>query len=114
MTRRNFAAALAALLAVGGGFALSGAQADDQVANQIVIDNFAFGPQSLTVKAGTTVVWINRDEEPHTVVYSGEARLFRSKPLDTNDKFSFRFSQPGTYKYYCSVHPHMTGVVIVQ
>lgn len=113
MTRREFATALAALLA-GGSLAWPAARAADQPASQIVIDNFAFAPKSLTVKAGTTVVWINRDEEPHTVVYSGAARLFKSKPLDTNDSFSFRFAQPGTYKYYCSVHPHMTGVVIVQ
>jgi plastocyanin len=114
MTRRKFALALMAVLVASGGGALSAALADDQAGNEIVIDNFAFGPQTLTVKAGTTVTWINRDGEPHTVVYSGAARLFQSKPLDTNDKFSFRFATPGTYKYYCSVHPHMTGVVIVQ
>ena len=111
----RLACAMCLLLALGGGAAIAAeVTANHAATKQIEIRNFKFAPNTLTVPAGTTVVWINRDEEPHTVVYSGEARLFRSKPLDTNDKFSFRFSQPGTYKYYCSVHPHMTGVVIVQ
>jgi len=82
--------------------------------NEIVIDNFAFGPKTLTVAAGTTVVWVNHDDEPHTVVYSGEAKLFKSPPLDTGEKFSFVFAQKGTYNYYCSIHPHMTGTVIAE
>ncbi|MGO8914611.1 MAG: cupredoxin family copper-binding protein [Stellaceae bacterium] len=83
-------------------------------ANEVVIDNFAFEPKTLTVAAGTDVVWINQDDEPHTVVYSGDAKLFKSPALDTSDKFSFVFKEPGTYSYYCSVHPHMTGTIIVR
>jgi len=82
--------------------------------NQIVIDNFAFAPKTLAVAVGTEVVWLNRDDEPHTVVHSGEAKLFKSPPLDTGDKFSFVFKEPGTYPYYCSVHPHMTATIIVR
>jgi len=82
--------------------------------NEIVIDNFAFAPKTLTVAPGTEVVWINRDDEPHTVFYSGEAKLFRSPALDTDEKFSFVFKEPGTYSYYCSVHPHMTATIIVR
>ena len=76
------------------------------------IDNFTFTPASLTVKAGTTVTWTNRDDIPHTVTSS--AKLFRSKALDTDDKFSFTFTTPGTYEYFCSLHPHMTGMIKVE
>jgi plastocyanin len=82
--------------------------------NQIVIDDFAFGPQTLTVAAGTEVIWVNHDDEPHTVVASGETKLFKSPALDTGDKYSYVFAEKGTYKYYCSIHPHMTGTVVVQ
>ena len=82
--------------------------------NQIVIDNFTFAPKTLTVASGTEVVWLNRDDEPHTVVSSGEAKLFKSPALDTGDKFSFVFKEPGTYSYYCSVHPHMTATITVR
>ena len=82
--------------------------------NTVVINNFSFGPQTLTVAAGTTVTWINQDEEPHTVVNSGNPRLFKSTALDTDDKFTFTFDKPGTYTYFCSIHPHMTGTVVVQ
>lgn len=78
---------------------------------QIVIKDFAFSPASLKVAAGTTVTWINRDDEPHTVV-SAEAK-FRSDALDTGDKFTFTFTSPGTYSYFCTLHPHMTGLVEV-
>jgi len=82
--------------------------------NTITIDNFSFGPQALTVPPGTTVTWINHDEEPHTVVNAGSPRLFKSGALDTDDKFSFTFDKPGTYEYFCSIHPHMTGTVVVK
>lgn len=78
---------------------------------QIIIKSFAFGPRSLKVAAGTTVTWINRDDEPHTIV-SAEAK-FRSDALDTGDKFSFTFTSPGIYNYFCTLHPHMTGTVEV-
>src|SRR5436190_1460354 len=79
---------------------------------EVRIDNFAFAPQRTAVKAGTTVTWINEDDTPHTVVSSG--KFFKSKALDTEDKFSFTFTTAGTYEYFCSLHPHMTGVVVVE
>jgi plastocyanin len=79
---------------------------------EVNIHNFAFAPQGTTVKAGTTVTWINEDDIPHTVASSG--KLFKSKALDTKDKFSFTFTTPGTYEYFCSLHPHMTGVVVLK
>jgi plastocyanin len=82
--------------------------------NTITIDNFTFGPQTLTITPGTTVTWINHDEEPHTVVNSGNPRQFKSGALDTDDKFTFTFDKAGTYTYFCSIHPHMTGTVVVQ
>jgi plastocyanin len=77
-----------------------------------MIDNFTFNPPRLTVKAGTTVTWNNEDDIPHTVASS--ARVFKSKALDTGDKFSFTFATPGEYQYFCSLHPHMTGMIVVE
>ena len=77
----------------------------------VTIDNFVFGPQRLTVKAGTTVTWTNRDDIPHTVVAPGH---FKSKVLDTGESYSFTFSTPGEYAYFCSLHPHMTAAVVVE
>ena len=91
-------------------FALA-ANAGDK--NEVTIDNFSFLPQTLTVPAGTTVTWINRDDVPHTVV-SVDKKTIVSPALDTDEKFSFTFSAPGTNDYYCSVHPHMKGKIIVQ
>jgi plastocyanin len=81
---------------------------------EVKIDNFSFGPAALTVPIGTTVTWINRDDIPHTVVSTDEAKTFKSKVLDTDEKFSFTLSKAGTYPYFCSIHPKMTGKVIVQ
>ena len=78
----------------------------------VKIDNFSFGPAALTVAMGTTVTWTNRDDIPHTVV--SDDKVFKSKVLDTDEKFSFTFTKPGTYPYFCSVHPKMTGKVVVQ
>ena len=78
----------------------------------VKIDNFTFEPETLTVKAGTTVTWTNQDDIPHTVVASG--RAFKSKALDTDDKFSFTFTTPGSYEYFCSLHPHMKAMVTVE
>jgi len=75
------------------------------------IDNFTFGPQAVTVHAGATVTWINGDDTPHTVVAADKS--FKSKVLDTNGKFAFTFATPGTYSYFCGLHPHMTGKVVV-
>jgi plastocyanin len=80
--------------------------------NRIVVKDFMFMPNALTVKAGSTVTWANMDDEPHTVVsYTG---LFRSAALDTNESFFFKFDQPGTYHFTCSIHPRMVGTIIVQ
>jgi plastocyanin len=78
----------------------------------VKIDNFTFAPQKLTVKAGTTITWLNEDDIPHTVVATTLA--FRSKAMDTDDKFTFTFSTPGTFEYFCSLHPHMTGTIVVE
>ncbi len=77
----------------------------------VTIDNFTFEPAQLTVKAGTTVTWTNRDDIPHTVVSVGN---FRSKALDTDDTYSFTFTSAGDYKYFCSLHPHMVGLIKVE
>ena len=79
---------------------------------EVKIDNFSFGPETLTVSVGTTVIWTNRDDIPHTVV-STEG-VFKSKVRDTDETFSYTFSKAGTYPYYCSVHPKMTGKIVVQ
>ena len=79
---------------------------------EVKIDNFSFGPQTLTVAAGTTVTWTNRDDIPHTVVAND--KMFKSKVLDTDEKFSYRFDKAGTYPYFCSIHPKMTAKVVVQ
>jgi plastocyanin len=109
ITRRHLlgAALLAAALAAAG---LSSARAADGEAT-VKIDNFTFEPAQLTVKPGTTVTWINEDDIPHTVVATN--KTFRSKALDTDDKFSFAFTTAGTYEYFCSLHPHMKATVIV-
>jgi plastocyanin len=83
-------------------------------ANQVVIDNFAFRPRTLTVAPGTRVVWVNRDDVPHTATSSVKPRAFDSKTLDTDDRFEHVFDAPGVYDYFCAVHPHMTGQVIVK
>ena len=79
----------------------------------VKIDNFAFAAQTVTVAPGSTVTWINDDDAPHTVV-AEDGKSFRSKTLDTGEKFSFTFMSAGTYGYFCSVHPHMTGKVVVK
>jgi plastocyanin len=79
---------------------------------EVTIDNFTFAPERSTVKAGTIVTWINRDDIPHTV--TSATRVFKSKALDTDDKFSFTFTTPGTYEYFCSLHPHMKATIVVE
>jgi plastocyanin len=103
----------AAVLLVSGtrGLAASAEQAQASSV-EVKIDNFSFGPAALTVTVGTTVTWTNRDDIPHTVV--SDDKVFKSKVLDTDEKFSFTFTKPGTYGYFCSIHPKMTGKVIVQ
>jgi plastocyanin len=81
-------------------------------AAEIKIDNFSFGPQTITVPVGATVTWVNKDDIPHTSVSTDG--VFKSKVMDTDEKFSYTFTKPGTYPYFCSVHPKMTGQVIVK
>ena len=83
-------------------------------APEVKIDNFSFGPATLNVSVGTTVTWTNHDDIPHTVVSSDDPKAFKSKVLDSDEKFSFKFEKAGTYPYFCSIHPKMTGKVIVQ
>lgn len=79
---------------------------------EVKIDNFTFNPQQVTVKVGTTVTWTNHDDIPHIVI--SQTTLFKSNALDTEDKFSFTFTTPGNYPYFCSLHPHMTGSIVVE
>jgi plastocyanin len=115
-------AALSLIAVYGGWFGVAAAEtaasaktaASDtgQSVAQVTIDNFSFTPQEIKVKAGTTIIWTNRDDIPHTVVSTDS--LFKSKTLDTDDKFTTTFGKPGTYSYFCSIHPKMTGKVIVE
>ncbi len=100
----RLAIAAAISLSLGG----APAYADD---TNVSIDNFTFSPAELTVKVGTTVTWKNHDDIPHAVVSAGK---FKSKTLDTDDSFSFTFTAAGEYKYFCSLHPHMTGTIKVE
>jgi plastocyanin len=79
---------------------------------EIKIDNFSFAPGTLTVAAGTTVTWTNQDDIPHTAVSTDG--VFKSKVMDTDEKFSYTFTKPGTFPYFCSIHPKMTGTIVVQ
>ena len=78
---------------------------------KVTIDNFTFSPAELKVKVGDTVTWTNHDDIPHTVVSAGK---FRSKTMDTDNTFAFTFTTAGDYKYFCSLHPHMTGMIKVE
>jgi len=103
--------ALVCLLAVGG-TPQSVAADNAPAATEVNIDNFSFSPATITVKAGTAVAWTNRDDIPHTVV--ADDKSFKSKVLDTGEKFTFTPTKPGTYPYFCSIHPKMTGKIVVQ
>ena len=85
----------------------------DSPAGGVSIDNFTFTPPTLTVKAGTTVTWTNRDDIPHTVASSNNA-FKKSGALDTDDSYSFTFTTPGTYHYFCYIHPRMMGSIVVE
>jgi plastocyanin len=80
----------------------------------VTIEDFAFGPATLTVPRGATVTWTNQDDDPHSVVSADDPKRFKSKALDTGDSVSFTFDDAGTFKYFCSIHPRMQGTVIVQ
>ena len=79
---------------------------------KIAVKDFMFVPTPLTVKAGSTVIWTNMDDEPHTVV--SDTGLFKSGGMDTNESFSFKFDKPGTYHFTCAIHPRMVGTIVVQ
>ncbi len=113
--RRTLLCAAGAALLLSAA-AVSGRQPNAAAANsrQIAIENFAFVPATVTVTAGTEIVWVNHDEEPHTVNSIDTAAAFKSPPLDTGDKFTFVFSRPGRYTYFCSIHPHMVGTITVK
>jgi plastocyanin len=85
---------------------------DKSAANTVTVDNFSFAPSPIEIHARTRVTWINKDDVPHTVV-SVDGK-FKSQALDTDEMFSFTFQDPGTYEYFCSVHPKMTGKIIVK
>lgn len=106
MTKMLVRGALAAILLAS--LATTPVRAADM---QVKIENFTFNPQQITVKVGTTVTWTNADDIPHTVV---SPPGLRSNALDTDDKFSFTFTTPGTYKYFCGLHPQMTGSIVVE
>ena len=108
-TRRMvFRAALVFVLAAAGAMP---ALAEDAKA-KVTIDNFTFAPAALTISVGTTVTWENHDDIPHSLVEKN--KLFRSKALDTDESYAFTFTQAGTYDYFCGLHPHMVGKIIVK
>ena len=108
INRRDFGIAVVATMLLSAGAARAEEAADPLAVH---IDNFVFEPAQLTVKVGQTVTWTNRDDIPHTVVCAGK---FRSKTMDTDGTFTFTFTSAGEYKYFCSLHPHMTGVIKVE
>ena len=106
------ATVMVAALLLSAGSPGSSANTAEPASAEVKVDNFSFGPATLTVAVGTTVTWTNRDDIPHTIVSTD--KVFKSKVLDTDEKFSFTFSKAGTYPYFCSIHPKMTGSVVVQ
>jgi len=119
MNQKHRYLATVVLLAAGGTAIASATSlfsrkaAVDDAKSEVKIDNFTFAPGEITVAKGTTVNWVNRDDIPHTVV-SDDKTTFKSKPLDTDDKFSYTFGKEGTYTYFCSIHPKMTAKVVVK
>ncbi len=103
---------IAIILLVAGSPAVTVTDQPSETNAAVNIDNFVFGPQTITVPVGATVTWTNKDDIPHTSVSTDG--VFKSKVLDTDEKFSYTFTKPGTYPYYCTIHPKMTGKVVVQ
>ena len=103
---------VAGLLSAGSGAVKANAQQAPVKNVEIKIDNFSFAPGTLTVAVGTTVTWINHDDIPHTAVSTDG--VFKSKVMDTDEKFSYTFDKAGSYPYFCSIHPKMTGTIVVQ
>jgi plastocyanin len=119
-TRRAALATAASLALMCGtafvrnGHAATAASAAGAVRPLITIRNYSFDPRTLTVTAGTTVTWINRDDDVHTIKSQDGPERFQSAALDSGARFGFTFRHPGTYHYLCSVHPYMHGVIVVQ
>jgi plastocyanin len=105
-------AAVVATVLLEGSHHISANQQPPVTTAEVKIDNFSFGPGTITVTAGATVTWTNRDDIPHTVVSTDG--VFKSKVMDTDEKFSYTFTKPGSFPYFCSIHPKMTGKVMVQ
>ena len=104
--------AIIAMLLLAGSPSVAANDQPSAANAEVKIDNFSFGPATVTVPVGATVTWINRDDIPHTVVSTDG--VFKSKVRDTDETFSYTFTKAGTYPYFCSVHPKMTGKVVVQ
>src|SRR5262250_3293114 len=117
--RKNKKAVLLTILVVlnfclaAWGNDMAGGAAAGQRQNKIEIKDFMFNPPTITVKSGETITWINRDEEPHTVVSVGK-QFQKSPALDTDETYTIVAGAPGTYSYFCSVHPKMTGTIVVE
>ena len=119
MTRKNVLIAgmaapvmIAMLLLFAGSPRVTASDQPSAANAEVKIDNFVFGPDTLTVPVGATVTWTNKDDIPHTTVSTDG--VFKSKVMDTDEKFSYTFAKAGTYPYYCTIHPKMTGKVVVQ
>ena len=118
MKRKLFVSSLAAVLPLALAAVLishptrAKSEEPKSASMQVNVDNFTFGPETLTVPANSTVTWVNKDDVPHVI--AGNDGLFKSKALDTDDKYSYTFTKAGTYSYYCSVHPKMVGKIVVQ
>jgi amicyanin len=112
--RRTIAVAAMSLLLVIAGLALRADNVDQPSAGeaQVKIDNFTFSPQEIHVKAGAEVTWVNKDDIPHNIV--SDDKSFKSKVLDTDDKFTYKPAAPGTYFYFCGIHPKMRGKIVVE
>ena len=106
------AVGFALAVALAASASIDAASSAGAAGQTVTIDNFTFNPSALTVRPGATVTWINQDDIPHTV--ASTTRGFRSKALDTDDRFSFTFATPGVYEYFCSLHPHMKGTIVVE
>jgi plastocyanin len=103
---------VAIVLLIAGSTSVTASDQPSATNAVVKIDNFVFGPQTLTVPVGTTVTWTNKDDIPHTTVSTDG--IFKSKVIDPDEEFSYKFTKSGTYSYYCSVHPKMTGKIVVQ
>jgi plastocyanin len=112
MRAATFLALVLAAISVAAGRPQATTSQEKRAANLVTIENYSFAPNELTVAVGTEVTWVNKDDDAHTVVTTGST--FKSKALDTGEKFSFTFHDPGTYEYFCSIHPNMKGKVIVK